>query len=398
MNIKTVLRGNVSACIAVVATTTLAFVASAASITVDSVAQRWPWNNKIDITYTVSGGQDVAAGLYARIVFTANIGGTAYTIDGVHDVGASANDGTHTVTWTLPSGLKATGCTMTAQLLSAGNPSGDDYMVIDLTSSDPATAVSYEGLLASQDYSNARYNVDAYKQSKIVLRKVPAGGTYQTGKSGQSDNTVKQWTTDRDYYIGVFEITKGQYNRLVGSGNYLDASPKNGISWTDFRASVAPNEHIPTVDSNTGTFLQRLNYRVGNRFGFDLPTEVMYEIAARAGTTTDFYWGSNDMDWSKVIGNTTISAVGNRPANPWGLYDMAGNVWDFCLDDTSLANLADAVDPFTPAYTAGTADRRARGGAYNNNTTNPFRSWNRGTGSSTTAFQSYGFRIAYIVK
>lgn len=398
MKIKTVLRGKVSACMAVVASTTLAFVATAASITVDSVVQRWPWNNKIDITYTVSGGQDVAAGLYARIVFTANIGTTNITIDGVHDVGASANDGTHTVTWTLPSGLKATGCTMTAQLLSADNPSGDDYMVIDLTSSDPTTAVSYEGLLATQDDSNARYNVDAYKQSKIVLRKVPAGGTYQTGKSGQSNNTVKQWTTDRDYYIGVFEITKGQYNRLAGSGNYLDASPKNGISWTDFRASVAPNEQVQTVDSNTGTFIQRLNYKTGNKFGFDLPTEVMYEIAARAGTTTDYYWGSNDMDWSKVIGNTTISAVGNRPANPWGLYDMVGNVWDFCLDDTSLANLADAVDPFTPAYTAGTTDRMARGGAYNNNTTNPFRSWNRGTGSSTTAFQSYGYRVAYIVK
>lgn len=368
--------------------------AYASSITVDRVAQRWPWNNKIDITYTVSGGQNVAGGVYARIVFTASIGTTNITIDGVHDVGASANDGTHTVTWTLPSGLKATGCTMTAQLLSADNPSGDDYMIVDLDTG----VITYEGLLATQDASNTRYNVDAYKQSKIVLRKVPAGGTYQTGKSGQNSNTVKQWTTDRDYYIGVFEITKGQYNRLDGSGNYLDASPKNGISWTDFRASVAPNENIPTVDTNTGTFLQRLNYKVSNRLGFDLPTEVMYEIAARAGTTTDYYWGSNDMDWSKVVGNTSISAVGNRPANPWGLYDMAGNVWDFCLDDTSLANLADAVDPFTPAHTAGTASRRARGGAYNNNTTNPFRSWNRAEGNATSAFQSYGFRIAYIVK
>ena len=71
--------------------------ANAASITIDSVQQRWPWNNKVDITYTVSGGQDVAAGVYARIEFTANIAGTEYLIDGVHDVGASASDGTHTV-------------------------------------------------------------------------------------------------------------------------------------------------------------------------------------------------------------------------------------------------------------------------------------------------------------
>ena len=51
--------------------------ADASSITVDSVAQRWPWNNKLDITYTVSGGQNVSAGVYAKIVFTA-------TIDGIH--------------------------------------------------------------------------------------------------------------------------------------------------------------------------------------------------------------------------------------------------------------------------------------------------------------------------
>ncbi len=81
--------------------------ANAASITIDSVQQRWPWNNKVDITYTVSGGQDVAVGVFARIEFTANIAGTEYLIDGVHDVGASASDGTHTVTWTLPIGVKS---------------------------------------------------------------------------------------------------------------------------------------------------------------------------------------------------------------------------------------------------------------------------------------------------
>ena len=91
--------------------------AEASSITVDNVAQRWPWNNKIDITYTVSGGQDVALGVYARIVFTASIGTTNIVIDGVHDVGANASNGTHTVAYTLPSGLKASGCTVTAQLI-----------------------------------------------------------------------------------------------------------------------------------------------------------------------------------------------------------------------------------------------------------------------------------------
>ncbi|MBQ3097067.1 MAG: hypothetical protein IJC66_02825, partial [Kiritimatiellae bacterium] len=58
----------------------VAWADGGSSITVDSVVQRWPWNNKIDITYTVSGGQNISAGVYAKIVFTATIGGKAYTI------------------------------------------------------------------------------------------------------------------------------------------------------------------------------------------------------------------------------------------------------------------------------------------------------------------------------
>ena len=153
-----------AAAAAVVAATP--FTAVADSISVDNVVQRWPWNNKLDITYTVNGGQNVAAGVYARIVFTANIGGRSFTIDGVHDVGANASSGTHTVTWTLPPGLRANDCTMTAQLLSADNPSGDDYMIIDLDSGE----IMYEGLLASQEASNARYNTDLYKSTNSANR------------------------------------------------------------------------------------------------------------------------------------------------------------------------------------------------------------------------------------
>ena len=107
----------------------LALGADASSVTIDSVTQRWPWNNKVDITYTVTGGQtltpDGSGDVYCRLVFHANIGGQTYEIDGVTNVGASASSGQHTVTWTPPADLrvKALDCTMTATLLSADNPS-----------------------------------------------------------------------------------------------------------------------------------------------------------------------------------------------------------------------------------------------------------------------------------
>ena len=124
---KTRIKTALSAVVAA-ASAALSIAASAATtITVDSVVQRWPWNNKVDITYTVVGGQNLAAEEYKKIVFTTVIDGTTYTIDGTTHVGASANAGTHTVTWTLPDGVKSTNCTMSAAVYAADVPSGDDY-------------------------------------------------------------------------------------------------------------------------------------------------------------------------------------------------------------------------------------------------------------------------------
>lgn len=391
MNKTRTQRGSVFAGVVAAVCAALPVAGSASSITVDSVVQRWPWNNKVDITYTVTGGQNVAASVFARIVFTATIGGTSYTIDGVSDVGASASDGTHTVTWTAPSGLRATGCAMTAQLLSADVPSGDDYLVVDLSTG----ALAYEGLFATQEASNARYNADAYKTDKLVLRKVPAGSYYAVAKT---------WTTDKDYYAGVFLVTSYQYTKLCG-GSGTDMKPKASIKWNDLRvAGTPPESPVPAVDSNTGTFFQRLNFLTGNKLGFDLPTEVMSEIAERAGATTTYFWGNAvDTDYIVCSDNSggAKAIVGARKPNNWGLYDTAGNVWELCLDGMGEGGTSGS-DPFSPrTYWSGWNAHRMRGGG------------SYGDASSNEAFQaSYagqqqgandaapwtGFRVFRIVK
>ena len=419
---------NVTKLLAAVAALTTATSAVASSITIDNVAQRWPWNNKIDIIYTVSGGQDVAAGVFARIVFTAHIGGTDYTIDGVHDIGASASDGQHTVTWTAPSGLKASGCTVTADLLSADNPSGDEYIVVNLDTG----VVSYEGLLASQEASNARYNDDAsYKTNKLVLRKVPAWAArsqlpnvaalsaldgYPTGMDDANDgdsssvtlkNSRAYWQTAHDYYIGIFPVTQLQYQTITGSNPsryWNHHAPVYKVTWNDLRESTtAPTNRIPSVSSFTGTFFQRLNYRTG--LYFDLPTELTWEIAARAGATTTYPWGSSNSNMRDYVvvredtgGNKPIS-VGTKLPNDWGFYDMIGNILEWCLDDDSRSNLADVEDPFAPASESGTK-RITRGGRN-------YEQWNghiqyrpsRRTSEDPASDQygQYGFRVAFIV-
>ena len=434
---STVLAGIVAA---------LASTASAApSITVDNVVQRWPWNNKLDITYTVSGGQNVAAGVYARIVFTAEVNNVSYEIDGVRDVGASASDGQHTVTWTMPSGLRAGGCTMTATLLSADVPSGDDYMVVDLTKA--SGNVTWEGLFATQAASNERYNTADYKTDKIVLRKIPrwadrgvlpnaaalpANG-YQTGHSryasqGNQANSVKTWATTRAYYIGVFPITQYQYKKIYGTnpssfqnniveGNVVAHRPVEKVAYDDLRlATTASTSSIPAVASNSGTFLQRLNFITGNRYGFDLPTEVMFEIAERAGATTAYWWGDALGAYTDYIiclensGNSTV-AVGSCLPNAWGLYDVAGNILELCRDGYVPGNMTTRPDAFTPSWGDQTDSqqgvlRHAHGGG----------GWNGSpvTGSDTNRQRFYasfrnnvgkeqrgdnlGFRISWIVE
>ena len=417
------------ASIAVAAEAALPFAAHAATgVTVDSVTQRWPWNNKLDITYTVTGGQDVASGQYCKIVFTTVIDGTTYTIDGTTDVPASAANGTHTITWDAPEGVRRTDCTMSAAVYATDVPSGDDYMVIDLNTG----VVTWEGMLASQAASNARYNTDTYKTTKMVLRKVPKtadsaslpNGPFASGyPTGDADHTLpnnltstpRTWTTDRDYYIGVFPVTQYQSRAIWGSwdpsqsktaieGNTVDHRPAETVSWGQLRGSIASTASISTIDAITGdsSFFQRLMCRTGNKFAFDLPTEVMFEIAERAGSTTYYYWG-NAMDTSYVVcsensGGSTV-AVGSRLPNAWGLYDTCGNVFEIMRDEYGNgSNLANNPDAFTPSYFNANRHYAHGGGAYSYaSTSDRFHSSMReSAGKTDEKYITNGFRVSYV--
>ena len=177
----------------------------------------------------------------------------------------------------------ATNASLTATLFTTNVPSGNDDMVVDLATG----AVVYEGLFATQGESNTRYNTDEYKSTKMVLRKVPrtadsatlpngpfAGG-YPTGDNTNysSSNGARTWTTDRDYYISVFEVTQTQYRNVGSDANpnvTASLNPICKVSWNDLRRPIdmterlAPNVAIPSVVADgTGTFFQRLNLQDG---------------------------------------------------------------------------------------------------------------------------------------
>ena len=400
-------------------------IASAAwampTVNVTSVVQRWPWNNKVDIKYNVTEGQEVANAKYRRMEFVATIAGTTFTIDG-NTLAAPTETGSHRVTWTCPAGFKATDCAMVAKMYESDVPSGDDYMIVNLTNG----VVTYEGLCDTQTNSNVRYNTAAYKENLMVFRKVPAG-TYTTGHSDYTTtasgrkwwNSVATKDTTRAYYIGVFPVTQYQYEKVYGSnpstyktsaGDVVAHRPVDGVSWYGLRGDTLSTSNV-APDAN-GTFIAKFNARTSAASGlegFDLPSEFMYEIAERAGRTTRYSWGDDETivsnycvcSYGLASALTSTRAVGSRLPNDWGIYDTVGNMSQWMLDTlpTGGGNMQRNAD-LSPRSDAGN-NVFFRGGDFDDGGTSSvsgyFCASNRGwltTRSGTTK----SFRMAYVVK
>jgi formylglycine-generating enzyme required for sulfatase activity len=203
-----------------------------------------------------------------------------------------------------------------------------------------------------------------------------------------------QVTISKPFYMQATEVTVKQWHAIMGrrmlvSHEGMDHMPVTRVSWFDCMK-----------------FIKRLN-RLGEGT-YRLPTEAEWEYAARAGTTTAFSWG-DAIDCDKAMyGNNSQKDDEcqlyiksrklqiDRPApvksyspNPWGLYDMHGNVWEWCSDWYGQYGQASATDPTGPE--SGSM-RIRRGGSW-------FkygyycRSANRSFGHPATRYQTTGFRL-----
>jgi len=235
-------------------------------------------------------------------------------------------------------------------------PAEDTYLVVDLSAGSYADSyqVSYLSTPPEDGWT------DEYKYTKMVLRKIPAG-TFMMGSPeeelGRYDReTQHQVTLTRDFYVGIFEVTQSQWRSVKGgwpsyfkNGTYGAFRPVEQISYNDIRGAGSAWPANNEVASNS--FVGHLRARTG--LDFDLPTEAQWEYACRAGTTTALnsgkdltdeeecpnlaevgrYWYNGGEDYEEY-GDTSVgtNTVGSYPPNQWGLYDMHGNVFEWCLD------------------------------------------------------------------
>ena len=329
----------------------------AAGVTVSGVTarQRYPWNGKIDIDYTVTGRDTADTAL--AVSLTDHDTGRVYTL---------TDAGRHRVTWdTAVDGLDlvSSNVTATVSLVRRGTASTAAeglYCVIDLSGGPDATwwPVSYHSSVPSGGWT------DEYKTTKLVLRRIEPG-SFIMGRD--QTNESHRVTLSKPFYMGVFEVTQKQWELVMGSWpgsspsssrGRGDAYPAYYVSYNDIRGSSSGARWPASPAVDASSFLGRLRAKTG--LEFDLPTEAQWEYACRAGTTTKYYWGdAEDGAYAWYWDYDSTTQVGTRLPNAWGLYDMSGNVWEWCRD--WYGTLAYGADPVGSASGSG---RVVRGGSW----------------------------------
>ncbi len=236
----------------------------------------------------------------------------------------------------------------------AGASNGARYCVVDLSAG--ANASSYPVTYMDSEPSGG-FNTTEYKTTKLVLKRVDKG-SFTMGDKRLTQNVPHKVTIKNAFYMGLYEVTQKQWWLVMGTfDGYLggcigcgasegegDAYPMYWVSWDMIRGKNLGSKYPASTEVDADSFMGKLRARTGE--AFDLPTEEQWEYTCRAGTKTYFSFGNDlskagDYMWyyknSGYVGDRYGFAyagspheVGTKKPNPWGFYDMHGNVSEVC--------------------------------------------------------------------
>jgi len=216
----------------------------------------------------------------------------------------------------------------------------------------------------------------AFSQVKNEMIRIN-GGTFLMGSPetevgrNPTDETPQHKVTVSSFYIAKYTVTQAEYEEIMGDNPSLHKGadfPVEQVTWlnaVDYCNKRSVKEGLTpvyTINGNNVTWDRKAN-------GYRLPTEAEWEYACRAGTQTPFYTGDRIEEAGWYRGNSRdmtdlnryTSAVGQKKPNAFGLYDMHGNVLEWCWDFFAPYTAEAQVDPIGPA----TGDRRVyRGGCF----------------------------------
>ncbi len=237
-------------------------------------------------------------------------------------------------------------------------------------------------LLAQEVKPGKEEVIDLGKDVKLEMVLIPAGkfkmGSPANEKGRYGRETQHEVTLTKPYYMGNHEVTQEQWESVMEKNPSRNKSAKlsvMNVSWEDCQE-----------------FIKKLNAKT--KVGYRLPTEAEWEYACRAGTSTAYSFG-NEMTtkdanyYDSKIGKPV--AVGSYKPNAFGLYDMHGNVWEWCEDMYGDYPDGPVVDPKGPA-TGG--NRVLRGGSFLDDESFARSSYRSYGFSPTLRNDLFGFRLA----
>ena len=331
--------------------------------------QRYPWNEYIDLKFDLDCGSRPSATV--TVSAKDKLTGKYLPVNTLWEVGNGPTNnylvissGKKHLIWNagadLPSGYSSQNVDVTVTALAASEISSSQYFIIDLSAGPNAT--SYPKYFI--DAIPAEGWTDEFKTTKLVMRCVNPTAFKGLGRKssdwsgmigdGVWDESVTV-SLSKKYYIGVFEITQKQWELVMGTNPSIfkgDTRPVENVSWDMVRGGTTNDTSVVE-----GSFIDRIRKRIGYDW-FELPTYAQWECACRAGTQTAFNNGTNgsvifgddtcifDVAWYRMNSANQTHAVGLLKPNKWGLYDMHGNVWEYCLDTVRVGDVQDGtVDP-----------------------------------------------------
>ena len=317
-------------------------------------------DGSVTVTYTLAGEES------AVVTLDASLGGVPIGQSGrcvrrvTGDVNRVVGAGVRTAVWYARDDLGADGGDFASLQVTVNAWKTNDppaYMDYDLESKDVRYYTSSNALPGGGAVTGPFAGL--YSEHHLLLRRVNAANVrWQMGSASSEPGRDSKReaphnvTMTNDYYMGVFELTKYQWMFIDGTNIFnrpdpgwitCDPQPISAISYDEVRGQYCYWPDAPLA----GSFLGKLRAFTG--FDFDLPSETQWEFAARAGHYSGF-WGDGspiastiasgkdaNLDrmawWHKASGTTfSTTSVGSFKPNDWGLYDMAGNVWEWTLD------------------------------------------------------------------
>ncbi len=213
--------------------------------------------------------------------------------------------------------------------------------------------------------SRAQSDYVEFGRSRLAVVKIPAG-TFRMGSTqvihaddywnpcpncaprNEVERPVHQVTISKDFWMGKFDVTQKQWQDVMG----------NNPSFNRTAGPDAPVEQVSWKDVQS--FLAKAN-AMQSRWTLRLPTEAEWEYGARAGSTGETYGPLDEIAWYKGNGGGKTHPVGQKKPNAFGLYDMLGNVWQWCQDWFGPY----PSEPVTDPQGAAAGDKHpTRGGCY----------------------------------